>query len=174
MPAMTYVYAGGLFIVNTLGLLLVAVGLPGTWLMVIATAGLAWWRWEERMFSPWTVAALAALALLGEIAEFAAGAAGSRKAGGSLRGAAGALVFGVVGGIAGTFLIPIPLVGSVLGACLGAGAGAILGELSLGKKLEPAVTVGKGAFVGRFLGTVYKLAAGGAIWVAATAASVAR
>jgi uncharacterized protein YqgC (DUF456 family) len=169
---MTYLYAGLLVFLNTLGLILVVVGLPGTWFMVLATSLVAWLRWNDHMFSPYTLIALAALALVGEVLELVAGAVGSRKAGGTWRGSTGALVFGVVGGIAGTFLIPIPVVGSILGACLGAFGGAMLGEMAGGRPLSPAVEVGRGAFVGRLLGSLYKLAIGMVIWTVALVASL--
>ncbi len=162
-------YAVVLLLINTLALLLVPIGLPGTWLMVAATAAVAWL--QEGMFSLWTLGAIALIALGGEILEFIAGAAGSKKAGGTWRGAVGAILGGLVGGIAGTFLIPVPVLGSILGAALGAAGGALLGELSGGKKLEAAAAVGRGAFVGRLLGTVFKLGAGALIWVVALAAS---
>src|SRR5262245_20145266 len=168
----TYLYAGLLLLLNTLGLVLVVVGLPGTWFMVLSTAVVAWLRAGEEMISPWTVGALAALALLGELLELVAGAAGSKRAGGTWRGSTGALAGGVVGGIVGTFAIPIPVIGSILGACLGAFGGAIAGELSGGKRLTPAVEVGRGAFVGRLLGSLWKLAVGVVIWAVALVASV--
>jgi uncharacterized protein YqgC (DUF456 family) len=84
----------------------------------------------------------------------------------------GALGGGLVGGILGTFLIPVPLVGSVLGACIGAFLGALGGELSGGKQVEAAMDIGRGAFVGRLLGTIYKLAFGVLILIVATAASL--
>jgi uncharacterized protein YqgC (DUF456 family) len=166
-----YLYAAILLVLNTLGLFLIVLGLPGTWFMVLATALFAWLGQKEGMISVPTLVVLAGLALAGEVVEFAAGAAGSRGAGGSWRGSAGALGGGIAGGILGTFLIPIPVLGSILGACLGAFAGALLGEMSGGKRLEPAIRVGRGAFVGRLLGTVYKLAAGGVIWMVAAVAS---
>jgi hypothetical protein len=169
---MTYLYAGLLLIINTLGLVLVVLGLPGTWLMVLATAGVAWLRSSDGMFSVYTLVALTGLALLGELIELVAGAAGSRRAGGTWRGSVGALFVGVVGGILGTFMIPVPVVGSILGACLGAFAGAILGEMAGGRELSPAVTVGRGAFVGRLLGSLGKLAVGIAIWIVALVASL--
>ncbi len=162
-------YAFVLLAINSVALFLVPIGLPGTWIMVAATAGVAWI--QEGMFSPWTLAVLVVIALGGEILEFIAGAAGSKKAGGTWRGGVGAILGGLVGGIAGTFLIPVPILGSILGAALGAAGGALLGELSGGKKLEAATAVGRGAFVGRLLGTVFKLGAGVGIWVVAVAAS---
>ncbi len=168
---MDYLYAAILFCLNALGLFLVAVGLPGNWLMVLASAGVSWLT-GLRLISLPTLIALALLALAGEVVELVAGAAGSRKAGGTWRGSAGALAVGLVGGILGTFLLPLPPLGSILGACAGAFVGALLGELSAGKRMEAAVDVGRGAFIGRLLGTIYKLAIGVLILIVATVASL--
>jgi hypothetical protein len=158
-----------LVVLNTLGILLVLVGLPGTWFILLATAGVSAISGRDMASVP-TIAVLAALALAGEVLEFAAGAAGSRKAGGSWRATVGAIILGLVGGIVGSFVLPV--IGSLLGACMGAFAGALLGELSAGKDLEPAINVGANAFVGRFLGTVLKLGVAVAMWAIATVASL--
>jgi len=173
MGPMAWLYAAILLLVDTLGFFLVVLGLPGTWLMVIAAAGMSWISRQSGppLISNVVLWVLAGLALLGEVAELAAGAAGSRRAGGSWRGSVGALFLGMVGGIVGTFAIPVPVVGSVLGACAGAFAGALAGELWGGRSVEDAVTIGRGAFTSRLVGTVLKVAIGAVIWAVATAAS---
>ncbi len=171
MRAMLYVYATALVVVNAFFLFLVVLGLPGTWLMVVAAGLLGWWQWDpgaslsEQIFHPLTLLTAAALALLGEIFEFFLGMAGSKKAGGSRRGAVWALVGGIAGGVVGTFLIPVPLVGSLIGACAGAFLGAATGETSAGVPLSRSLESGKGAAVGRFTGTVAKLIVAVVIWV---------
>jgi len=173
MGTMAWLYAVILLLVDTLGFFLVVLGLPGNWLMVIAAAGISWISRQSGppLISNVVLLVLVGLALLGEVAELAAGAAGSRRAGGSWRGSAGALFLGTVGGIVGTFAIPVPVIGSVLGACAGAFAGALAGELRGGRSLGDAVTIGRGAFTSRFVGTVLKIAIGAVIWAVATAAS---
>lgn len=168
---MVYLYALVLFCLNALALALVVVGLPGNWLMIVFSWGISYLS-GTGMISTTTLIVLAALALAAEVVELVAGAAGSRKAGGTWRGSMGALGGGLVGGILGTFLIPIAIVGSVLGACIGAFVGALSGELSGGKHIDAAMDVGRGAFIGRLLGTIYKLAFGLLIWIVATVASV--
>src|SRR5918995_6324093 len=129
--------------------------LPGTWLMVLITALLKWWQPGYVKVS-WTVLGVAAgLAVLGEGLEFALGAAGSRRAGGSRRAAALAIVGSLIGGILGTAL-PVPIVGTLIGACLGAFVGSLLGDLWAGRPLFPSVAAGWGAAVGRFWGAVSK------------------
>jgi uncharacterized protein len=140
----------------------ILVNLPGTWLMVLVTALLKWWQLAYVQVS-WTVLLVAAgLVVLGEVLEFVLGAAGSRRAGGSTRAAALAIVGSLVGGIVGTAL-PVPLVGTLIGACLGAFAGSMLGDVWAGRLLFPSFEAGLGAAVGRFWGTVAKLAVGAII-----------
>ena len=59
----------------------------------------------------------------------------------------------------------MPVVGSLVGACGGAFVGALLLELQKGEAFDFAVRSGKGAAVGRFWGTVSKLAVGVLIWI---------
>ncbi|MFH1747126.1 MAG: DUF456 domain-containing protein [Planctomycetota bacterium] len=95
---MTYVIASVLTLVNAVWLLLVVLGLPGNWLIVATTVAVAWWRWEvdagagEPIFGLTVLIVIAVLAAVGEVFEFIAGAVGSKQAGGSRRGAVGALL----------------------------------------------------------------------------------
>ena len=152
-----------LLTVNAAAVLLVSMSLPGTWLILLATALLAWFRWDEGLFGPVTLIGLAALALLGEVLELVTGALGAKKAGGTAWGAAGAMVGGVVGGVAGTFFLPV--IGSILGAAVGAFAGALVGERVSGRGLEDAAASGRGAFVGRLVGSALKMAIAVAMWI---------
>lgn len=171
---MEYVYISVLLVLNLVWLFLVVLGLPGTWLMVLSAAGLAWWQPELGLFSRWTLVAAAALAAIGEVLEFVSGALGSKTAGGSTWGAVGGLVGALAGGIFGTVLIPIPIIGSILGACLGAFAGALGTELLIGADMTKSISSGRGAAVGRFVGILIKLSVGAAIYtVIAVAAFVA-
>jgi uncharacterized protein len=99
---------------------LTLVGMPGNWLMLLATAIYAYFM--PAAFDWKVIVVLIALAALGEIVELLAGAMGVAKAGGSRRGALMAIVGSVIGGVAGIFIgVPIPLVGPVLAAVLFAG-----------------------------------------------------
>lgn len=162
---MIHVIAAILVLLNVGWLLLVLLRLPGIWLMVWSTALVAWWQWDEQMFSIWTLAAILILALISELLEFFAGVAGTRKAGGS-RWAAAVSIFGsIIGAIAGTFLIPIPVLGSLIGAIGGAALSAWLTELAIGRKMDEAVKSGTGAGIGTFAGALIKLAFGVVIWL---------
>ncbi|MCD4825704.1 MAG: DUF456 family protein [Phycisphaerae bacterium] len=154
-----------LVVCNLFWLVLTAMTLPGNWLMVGTTVAVAWWQWDKGMFSPWTLIAITLLAIVGEVLEGITSAVGVRKAGGSRLGGFGALVGSLVGLTAGTFLIPIPILGSIAGACVGAFGGAMLLEKGGGKTNRQALKSGTAAGVGRFLGTVFKLLAGIVIWI---------
>jgi uncharacterized protein YqgC (DUF456 family) len=159
---MIYVSAVVLTVLNLVFWVGILFNLPGTWLMVLVTALLKWWQY---ILVSWTALGVAAgLAVLGEVLEFVLGAAGSRHAGGSRRAAALAIVGSLVGGIIGTAL-PVPIVGTLIGACLGAFVGSLLGDLWAGRPLFTSSEAGWGAAVGRFWGTVSKLAVGGIIVV---------
>ncbi|MDX1681560.1 MAG: DUF456 domain-containing protein [Phycisphaeraceae bacterium] len=153
-----------LVLANLVCLALVLLGLPGTWLMVLLAAGYAWMYPDQ--LAIWTVVGITVLALLGELAEFAFSAATSHAAGSSRRGLAGALIGGIIGGLLGT-LIPIPVIGTLLGACGGAGLGATGGDLWAGRPWEDSLLAGRSAAWGRFQGTVTKFILGVAmaIWL---------
>jgi len=170
---MDLLYLLALLALNALGVLLVALTLPGTWLILLASAGYVWLLGESRTGFGWGVLiALLGLAVLGEVLELVAAALGVQSAGGSRRASFGAIAGGMVGAIAGTFLLPVPVVGSVLGAALGSFLGALLGERSRGSDLGRQVAVGKGAFWGRLFGTVAKLLIAAAMWIVVALAAL--
>src|SRR3972149_6852536 len=141
-----YAWATVLTVLNLFWLILVAVGLPGNWLMVLSVALVAWLTWipgvpaQEQMFRPATLIVLVSLAVLGEIVEFVAGAVGASRAGWSRAGALAALAGG-------------------------AGMGAWGIELSGGKSRDASLLIGLGAGLGRLAGTVAKLVFGAGIWL---------
>lgn len=151
-------------VLGLVGPLLVLLGLPGTWL-VVALAGAAEALTEARLFSNTTAMVVLGVAGLGEVVEFTSGSVRARRAGGRRRGAIGALVGGVLGAIAGTVLIPVPLVGSLAGGGLGAFAGAAALERDGGRDVREALRIGRAAGVGHMLGLAGKLAAGVFVWL---------
>ena len=159
--ALLLLIATALVLVNAAGVVMVALQLPGTWVMLLATAAAAWWGWAPAPADRWigwfTLASLLALAVLGEVVEAVAGAMGSRRAGGTRRGALLAIAGGVAGAVAGTFALPVPIVGTLVGASLGAGAGSMLGDAWAGRTLGEVWAAGKGAAVGKLAGSVGKL-----------------
>ena len=126
-----------LFSILGLGcLVLVILGLPGTWLMIALAVGIelldtAWLvAGHATSFGWWPISAAIVLAIVGEVVETWTAAAGLSAGGGSRRGMWGAIIGGMVGGLLLTGLIPIPLVGTIVGAAAGAFLGALVAELT--------------------------------------------
>lgn len=139
-------------------------GLPGTWLCIGACILAEMWT-DTDLFLDRTLFAAIALAAAGEVIEFSAASSGARKAGASKSGALGALAGGVVGAICGTFMIPIPVLGTLAGATLGAFTLSTVVERRGGKELRGALRAGRGAAVGQLVGLLLKLAIGLVVWV---------
>jgi len=157
---------------GVLCILLVVVGLPGTWIL-IATAvviDLLDWLWLQPdaplTFHPLTIVAAVLLGLVGELLEFLLSAAGAKKFGASKRGMLGSVVGGVLGAIFGTVLIWIPILGTLVGAVCGTAAGAVIGEMWDGRAtLRDSAKPAFGAVIGRVLGTLSKLPIAIGVWV---------
>jgi hypothetical protein len=138
------------------GLLLVPLGLPGLWVMVLGVIGYASLT-QFRAAGVGAITAVVGLAVLGEVVEWWLGFRLARAYGGSRRAGWGALVGGLVGVGMG---VPVPVVGSVIGAFAGSFAGAALFEYAGAWKADAAVRVGWGALLGRAAGTATKVALG--------------
>lgn len=168
---MLYVWLIALIVLNAVWLLLVLFGLPGNWLVVLSTCLFAWWRWEDGVFSIYTLIVIAALAVLGELFEFLGGMRGAKRAGASRHGTIAALAGAIVGAIFGTFMISVLFLGTVLGACIGAGLGVWAIEVSRGRKMEESIRCGVGAGLGELLGITAKVAIGIIIWLTVAVAA---
>ena len=139
-----------------LGLVLIAFGLPGTWLFLVAAvllkaagpaAGLSW-----------TALGIGAvLALIAELGEWVASMRWTTQYGGSHRAAWGALAGGIVGAIVG---LPIPLLGSIIGSFAGSFLGALVAEYTATRDHALAGQVAWGALLGRLVATALKMAIG--------------
>jgi uncharacterized protein YqgC (DUF456 family) len=164
---MAYLWATLLLVANGAAWASTLFMLPGNWLIVVLAALYAWLlpeQYEPRV-SWYGVGAALVLAVVGEVIEFAAGAAGARKEGGSRRGMVLAVIGAMVGSIGGAALAaPLPVVGPIIGALAGGAAGtfagAYAGEAWAGKLHAERVGVGRGAAIGRLLGTAGKLLVG--------------
>jgi len=172
---MVYVWAVLLFLGNMLAWISTALTLPGNWLIVLFTVLYAYFLphgMEPRI--SWTVVwVILGLAVLGEIVEFAAGAAGAAQQGGTRRGMVLAVAGGILGSVAGAVIAsPVPVIGPLIGALFGgaggAFAGAWMGETGTERTSAERVAIGKGAFVGRLLGTAGKLVIGAIMLVLVT------
>jgi len=157
-----------------LGLFVNILGLPGLWLLVASVIGYALVTgWNVHVGWPlvWT---LVGLGILAEIVEFVAGGAGAKTAGGTKRAMLGGIVGAIIGGICLSFLLPIPIVGTVFGACLGAFLGAALVELAIYRDVNRAAPVPTraGAARGRFWGILYKTGIGLVMFIVAGIAAM--
>lgn len=150
------------------GLALVALGLPGLWVMVLAVAGYGWLT-DFQGVGNWTILAAVALAGVGEIVEAWLGFGLARRYGGSKRAGWGALLGGIVGAIIG---VPVPVIGSVIGAFIGSFAGAMIFEYSKAYAAGSALRAGWGALLGRAAATAAKTAIGVVIAVVALFAAI--
>jgi len=161
-------------------LVLVALGLPGGWLLLALAAGIEFFvdplylpGVSQPTFPPWTLWTSLLLLLVGEVLEFGASALGAKRGGATRRGMVGALAGGLVGAILLTPVIPIPVVGTLLGALVGTFLGALAGETtgrrpsSLRGSIKPAA----GATVGRVLGSMSKLGIGLVVWIVLSVAA---
>lgn len=148
-------------------LVLIPLGLPGTWLIIGVGFGYNYLVPGDPIGIV-TLIALTVLALIGEILEFTLSAKYTREYGGSRRASWGAVIGGVVGAFMG---VPIPILGSVVGAFVGAFAGALLMELTRGTEGRVAGRVATGALIGRVVASVMKVGIGVvmAAWIALAA-----
>ena len=106
-----------------LSMILIALGLPGLWVMiasavvyniVVGGSPIGWF----------TLVCVGILALIAEIIEWTLSGKFARKYGGSRRAAWGAVIGGTLGAIMG---FPLPIVGPLIGAFVGSFVGALVG-----------------------------------------------
>ena len=161
-----------LLFVNLIWLGMVLFTLPGNWLMVASTALFAWLHWDAGVFSAYTLGALVVLAVAAEVLEFLGGLGGARRAGARWAGAVAAIFGAFIGGIVGTFLIPVPIAGTLLGAGIGGAAATFLLEAGGGRGMDKAFRSGVGAGIGVFVGTVAKFAIGVVIYITIAVAAL--
>lgn len=139
-----------------LGVLLIPFGLPGNWLIAAVgllgpSLGIGW--------TPFLV--LLAAAAVAEVLELLLAVRTTKKAGAGKSGQWGAFLGGVLGAILGTPLVPIPILGTLVGAGIGAFFGAISFQILFAKKQDgDLLAIGTGAFLGVILGKGAKMALG--------------
>ena len=142
-----------LIVAMPVGLTAIIFGFPGTWIILAASAIYAWFT-DFAFITKQMLIGLLLLALLAELIDFMASSWGARRYGGSKKAMLGTLLGGIFGAIA---LTPVFFgLGSMLGAFLGAFAGAFFVTYLDLRKMDDAVRVGWGAFLGRVFATVFK------------------
>lgn len=137
------------------GFVLIPLGLPGTFLIVLAAllygaaTGFSDITWG-------TVGLLLGAALLAEGVEALAGVFGAKRYGSGNWAVAASIAGGIAGAVVGA---PILFgLGAIPGALLGAFAAAVVVEKAAGRPMPEALRAGWGTFVGRLAGTVVKAA----------------
>lgn len=149
-------YALILLAVVIISILMIPLGLPGTWIIAVAAT-------IYRITVPdggvgyFTVGALWALAIVSAVIEMSLSARYAKKYGGSRRAGWGAVIGGFIGAILG---VPVPIIGSVIGAFAGAFVGAFVFEMTAGTEVTGSTKVATGAMVGRVVGAVMNVAIG--------------
>jgi uncharacterized protein YqgC (DUF456 family) len=103
-------------------------------------------------FSPWAFALITLIALVAGTANIWLAALGAKTTGASWR----TLIVGFIGGIAGTFLIPIPIAGTIIGYA----GGLVLSEYVRLGALRPAIRAAFGGVVGWGVSSAVELAGG--------------
>ncbi len=140
-----------------LGFILSSLSLSGTWLVFGAALLVAWKRWPDFPGIP-TLLIFLLLCIGVEIAEAFAGTWGVQKRGGSKAAGWAALCGGFAGMVAGGFLIPLPVIGSLFGMLAGSFGMAFLVEHAKMKKADHAAHVATGAVLARLAVIFLKIA----------------
>lgn len=125
------------------GLVLSAVGVSGTWLVVVATA-LAAWLSPQPFPTLGVVVAMACAAAVVEFAEWGAGHWGVRRRGGSRLAGFAAMAGGLLGALLGVF-VPPPFLGSLVCMLAGSFGLAYLVERRRLQQSAPAAHIATGA-----------------------------
>jgi len=118
---------GAVFLAIGLGISMVPLGLPGTWVIVVGGVLYSlFFKFDGGATSAIKVdVILIGLALFGEIVEFGVGTLGSKQ----LKVSNGAIICAFIGGIVGGIIgVPIFLIGALIGIFLGAFTGAFVYE----------------------------------------------
>jgi uncharacterized protein YqgC (DUF456 family) len=152
-----------LALILVVSLAMIAVSLPGTWVMIASAVGYNILVGGEPI--SWvTIVGIAILALVAEWFEFTMSGKYARKYGGSRRAGWGAMLGGVIGAFMG---FPVPIVGPIIGAFIGSFVGALIGELSVGSSGGASAKAATGAVIGRAVATAMKIGVGCAIatWI---------
>jgi uncharacterized protein YqgC (DUF456 family) len=151
METVAYTLGGGLvilgFVVGLFGIFLPIIpGLLIIWLSALFYAAVVV---GFDAFSPWVFVLITLIALVAGTANIWLAALGARTTGASWR----TLIVGFVGAIAGTFLIPIPLLGTILGYA----GGLIASEYVRLGQWRPAMKAAFGGVVGWGVSTAVEL-----------------
>ena len=139
------------------GLVLSCLSLSGTWLVVVATL-IAMLLRPANFPGWWTITGFVLLSTAVELAEGLAGAWGVTRRGGSGWAGWAAVAGGLIGLVAGA-LIPIPVVGSLIGMMGGSFLCAFAVEKYRLQHTVHAAYIARGAILGRIVVIIMKVVA---------------
>jgi len=143
-PTLLFILSGLLILAGIAGAVLpVLPGVP----LVFAGMWLAAWTDHYQHIGTFTLILLGVLALIALLIDFFASLLGAKRVGASTRALWGASIGALVG-----LFFGLP------GLLLGPFAGAVIGELSSGSRMQQATRVGVGTWLGLLFGTLAKLA----------------
>lgn len=140
------------------GVVLSCLSISGTWL-VVAAAALAAFLSGAEFPGLWSVVIFAVVSLLVEVAEAVSGAWGVKKRGGSALAGLGALLGGFAGLFVGAAVIPIPIVGSLIGMVAVSFIVVYAIERYRLKHAQKAASIAWGTVIGRVLMILLKVCA---------------
>lgn len=138
------------------GLIAVVLGLPGTWLILVASVFYGWLT-DFAIITSQLLLGLLALAVVAELLDFTAGLWGARRYGGTKKAMVGTMTGGILGAVA---LSPMLFgFGTIVGAFFGSFVGAFSMTYLEQRKMDKSMRVGWGALLGRVFAMVFKGAA---------------
>lgn len=147
LEALSFGVAVVSILIGVVGIVLpILPGMIWVWLSVLAFA----WITDFQIITPIWFVFLSLIALITGTANIWLPYLGAKKSGAAKR----AIFLGVVGAILGTFLIPIPLIGTVIGYAIGIFAGELLKH----RDAEAALKASLGGVAGWGVATVVELA----------------
>jgi uncharacterized protein len=138
-----------------IGLGMAAIGLPGT-LFIVLVAGIFGYATSFHSFSIYFLVILLLLALIAEVADNLISMAWAKRWGSSFRGILGSMLGAILGAAIGSAISPI--IGTIVGGLIGSFVGAFGLEYHRIRDHYVAARAGWGAFAGRLVGILLKLA----------------
>ena len=146
LDALSFGIAVVSILIGVVGVILpVLPGMIWVWLSLLAFA----WYTDFQIVTPWVFSLLTFIALVTGTSNIWLPYLGAKKTGAAKR----AIFLGLIGALIGTFVIPIPLLGTVIGYA----RGIIVGEFLKHRDLRVAIKASLGGVAGWGIATVVEL-----------------